>query len=142
MFQPYKVSSDEYEPKSHINSADRLQKYNSIFDLLNFLAEKIPTNKIANTPSRKRKSCKYFIFIFKQKQARHDDDISTIKRFLTQLFKVIYAEKRRWPSGRVLTYRAQGHGFLKTVKIGTRCHPAKHSALKGMIEGKWCKNQG
>ena len=26
-------------------------------------------------------------------------------------------------------------------KVGTRCLPVKHSALKGRIEGKWCKNQ-
>ena len=56
---------------------------------------------------------------------------------------------RRWPSGRVLAYRAQGHGFtpwpshiLKTLRVDTRCLPAKHSALKGMVKRKWCKSQG
>ena len=28
--------------------------------------------------------------------------------------------------------------YLTTVKVGTHCLPAKHSALKGRIEGKWC----
>ena len=32
--------------------------------------------------------------------------------------------------------------YLKTVKVGTRCIPAKNSALKGRIEGKWCKKNG
>ena len=56
---------------------------------------------------------------------------------------------RRWPSGRVLAYRAQGHRFnpwpnhyLKTENVGTRCLPAKHSSLKGRFKGKRCKNQG
>ena len=32
-----------------------------------------------------------------------------------------------------------GRVILYTVKVGTRCHPAKHSVFHGRIEGKWCK---
>ena len=58
---------------------------------------------------------------------------------------------RRWPSGRVLTYRVQGHGlnpwpshYLKTVKVGilvASLLSIQHLRV-GSREGKWCKNQG
>ena len=60
--------------------------------------------------------------------------------FLVTFFNQII-KSARLPCGRSWV-RSLAESYLKTVKVGTRCLPAKHSALKGRIEGKWCKNQG